>query len=255
MKTCFKCGIDRELIFFHKDKKRKDGLYSYCKYCRSKFKEDSHKIKLNFIKSKLIKPENSKFCGKCISYKDISLFHRSSNACKECRKKIPYKPLSEKARLRAKEYNKTKRLLRTPEKIEKDKINRRNYKRLNKDKVNLYERTRIANSIQAKLAHNLRNRFERAFYNNTKTGSAVRDLGCSINELIVYLESKFKPGMTWDNYGKFGWHIDHIIPLSAFDLTDYEQVKIACNYNNLQPLWAQENLSKHNKIGVNNVQE
>lgn len=60
--------------------------------------------------------------------------------------------------------------------------------------------------------------------------------------------------MSWENYGKNGWHLDHIIPLSAFDLTDPEQLKIACHYTNIQPLWARDNLVKSNKI-PNNMEE
>lgn len=52
--------------------------------------------------------------------------------------------------------------------------------------------------------------------------------------------------MTWNNWALHGWHIDHILPLSKFDLSDPEQVKIACNYTNLQPLWAEDNLRKSN---------
>jgi hypothetical protein len=83
-----------------------------------------------------------------------------------------------------------------------------------------------------------------AFKKNYKTGSAVSDLGCSIEEFKLYLESKFLPGMTWDNWSRTGWHIDHIKPLSGFDLTDPIQLQDACKYINLQPLWASDNISK-----------
>jgi hypothetical protein len=64
---------------------------------------------------------------------------------------------------------------------------------------------------------------------------------------LKYLESKFQSGMTWENYGKNGWHIDHIRPLSSFNLIDDKQLKLACHYTNLQPLWAKDNLVKSNK--------
>lgn len=65
----------------------------------------------------------------------------------------------------------------------------------------------------------------------------------------VYLESLFQPGMVWENYGNDGWHIDHVRPLSSFDLLDPVQFSQACHYTNLQPLWAKDNLSKGNKWG------
>jgi hypothetical protein len=84
-----------------------------------------------------------------------------------------------------------------------------------------------------------------ALKRGTKTGSAVSDLGCSIEELKKYIETKFLEGMTWENYGK--WHIDHIIPLSKFNLSDREELLKAVNYTNLQPLWAEDNMKKSNK--------
>lgn len=95
-----------------------------------------------------------------------------------------------------------------------------------------------------KLERNLRKRLAMAIKKQSKTGSAVKDLGCSIEELKKYLESKFLDGMSWDNYGKYGWHIDHIVPMSQFDLTYHEDVKKVCHYTNLQPLWWRDNLSK-----------
>jgi hypothetical protein len=70
-------------------------------------------------------------------------------------------------------------------------------------------------------------------------------LGCSVQELWNHLESKFTPGMTRDNYGK--WHVDHIVPCVAFDLTDETQQLECFNFRNLQPLWARDNLKKHAK--------
>lgn len=80
-----------------------------------------------------------------------------------------------------------------------------------------------------------------------KTGSARDLLGCSPQELRVYLEGKFKPGMTWKNYGQ--WHVDHIKPCAKFDLTDPDQQRACFHFTNLQPLWARENLIKSAKYG------
>ena len=71
-------------------------------------------------------------------------------------------------------------------------------------------------------------------------------MGCSYQDFIIYLEQKFTDGMSWDNYGLYGWHIDHIIPLSS--ATDELSLEKLCHYTNLQPLWAKDNLSKGDKI-------
>src|SRR5579863_6654653 len=93
-----------------------------------------------------------------------------------------------------------------------------------------------------KLGLLLRSRLYNALKGNRRTGSAVRDLGCSLDFLRNYLKKQFKPGMSWSNHGK--WHIDHIIPLTLFDLTDRKELLKACHYTNLRPLWARENLKR-----------
>lgn len=121
----------------------------------------------------------------------------------------------------------------------------------NKDKFNSYKRLKYherKNDIQYILSKRLRSRLYDALKGNFKTGSAMSDLGCSIDFLKEYLESKFQDGMTWPNYGL--WHIDHVRPLSSFDLTDRNQLLEACNYTNLQPLWAEDNIKKGNKVCV-----
>lgn len=76
-------------------------------------------------------------------------------------------------------------------------------------------------------------------------------LGCSIEQLRFYLEGKFTEGMTWKNHSRYGWHIDHVIPLAYFDMNDKDQARQAFHYTNLQPLWAQDNLKKWAKLPQN----
>jgi hypothetical protein len=81
---------------------------------------------------------------------------------------------------------------------------------------------------------------------------SIEILGCTPSELRAHLENLWKPGMTWDNYGRKQnircWHIDHIKPIALFDLTKEEQIKECFGYLNLQPLWADENLKKGKKL-------
>lgn len=120
------------------------------------------------------------------------------------------------------------------------------YRKANKNKIMEHQAKRekylLKNDPTFRLQKNLRSRLNKALQHGYKTGSAIKDLGCSIAELKIYLESNFQPGMTWNNYGQ--WHVDHIRPLSSFDLTNPTQLNAACHYSNLQPLWAKDNLSK-----------
>jgi hypothetical protein len=115
---------------------------------------------------------------------------------------------------------------------------------------NLYDKEKIIKSdkyIDTRIKNNLRSRISKIVSGVVKQGSAVNDLGCSIEYFMSHIESKFKPGMTWDNYGHSVWHIDHIKPLNSFNLQDSEELKKACHYTNLQPLWAKDNLQKSDK--------
>jgi hypothetical protein len=76
-------------------------------------------------------------------------------------------------------------------------------------------------------------------------------IGCSPQELKEHLEKQFVSGMTWENRNE--WHIDHIIPLSSAK-TEEELYKL-CHYTNLQPLWAEDNLKKSNKIIVEQLKK
>jgi len=121
----------------------------------------------------------------------------------------------------------------------------RAYHKNNREKINKQRKVWIA-KVENRLGQNLRVRLVMAIRRGSKAGSAVKDLGCSIPELKLYLEAKFQPGMTWDNYGS-GWHVDHIRPLANYYLTDREVLKQLVHYTNLQPMWAIDNIKKSNK--------
>lgn len=108
---------------------------------------------------------------------------------------------------------------------------------------------KIGLSFLCKKCEHLRKRLQMAIKKDQKSGSAVRDLGCSIDYLKSYLEDRFYirdtgEEMSWDNYGVKGWNIDHIRPLAFFDLTAREQFLEACHYTNFQPLWWEDNIAK-----------
>lgn len=113
-----------------------------------------------------------------------------------------------------------------------------------------YMKNKRNTDINFRIAHNLRVRINDAVKNN-RPNSCIDALGITVNELRLYLESKFSHDMNWNNYGK--WHIDHIMPLCKFDLTNKDQFDQACNYKNLQPLWATDNLKKNRNIEVKNA--
>ena len=143
---------------------------------------------------------------------------------------------------RNKEYRQTEKYKKTRKAyLERTKEKRRIYGKRNARKEYIIKRKK--ESPQFKLSILLRNRLLKALKRKSKHGSAVKLLGCTVEQATSYLASKFKKGMTWDNHGK--WHIDHIQPLSSFNLEDSSQLSQACHYTNLQPLWAKDNIHKH----------
>lgn len=98
-----------------------------------------------------------------------------------------------------------------------------------------------------RLAHNLRNRIGKFIRRSGRSESSAQLLGCTFEEFAAYIAAQFLPRMSWANYGK-AWHIDHIIPCRAFDLTDAKERQACFHYTNLRPLWAKANLRKRGKI-------
>lgn len=125
---------------------------------------------------------------------------------------------------------------------------RRQFTASRSDYILSYINSRRQSDPGFRLRMNLRHRIWTALTGGRKAGATADLVGCTMEELRCHLERQFLPGMTWENYGKHGWHIDHIRPCASFDLTDPEQQRQCFHYTNLQPLWALDNIRKGAKV-------
>jgi len=148
-----------------------------------------------------------------------------------------------------KEYYKKYRAKYYSTNKEKIKLKTKLYKQKNKQKINRNHSIKVKTDIFYVLKKNIRGRIQIAVKRNSiiKDKKTLDILGCSISDLKTHLEKMFKPNMNWKNYGKGGWHIDHIIPLASAK-NNIDAFYKLCHYSNLQPLWESENCSKGSKI-------
>lgn len=130
-----------------------------------------------------------------------------------------------------------------PEKTRKYS-NKCHQKRRRNGKAKAYRDKMYYTNVRYRLRHNLHGRLRVALKAQgvKKTTSTMKLCGCSLEKLKQHLESQFTEGMSWGNKGQ--WHIDHIKPCAAFDLSDVEEQKKCFHYTNLQPLWAIDNMKK-----------
>ena len=152
------------------------------------------------------------------------------------------------------EYLKEQRKEYYRENVETLSIKRKNYYQKHSKEIKTKQKEYIKNRLKTdplfRMVQNLRRRLHHALKSQVakKSIKTLDEIGCTPEFLRNHLESQFKEGMTWDNHGIRGWHVDHIKPCIAFDLNNPEEQKIVNHYTNLQPLWWYENLSKGDKI-------
>lgn len=243
-KLCLRCDTIKPFSDFSRCAARKDGMKCYCRVCNSRLasgwvKENRDRfnagakgrywknVEINRAKNRaynraryhLVK---DKINAQCRAYR-LNNLEKERERCRAWREK-------NKAfvKMRAKEYNKRDAL----------KIRERSRRRHLVDK-----HYAMRKALSARLSAALSGVA-------AKSKRTMELLGCTIEYLKIHLESQFKDGMTWDNYGRRGdrsWEIDHRRPCVSFDLSDVAQQEQCFHYTNLQPLWWYENLSKGSK--------
>lgn len=237
-KTCTKCKKIKNYSMFYEDKRRPyPSLQSECKECHNAL------LKLSNLKNaSAIKNRHRKYYEK---NKEILREANKQWYFNNLEKSLQYnKDYYAENKEKINEINKAWRLKNKSKEYEDHKKWRANNKSLLREqakRAKTKKRSTAKGKLSSNIAVGIYLSVVRGSKNNKKWESLV---GYTVDDLKKHLENKFKDGMTWENYGK--WHIDHIIPLSAFNFqtpldTDFKK---AWALKNLQPLWAVENIKK-----------
>jgi hypothetical protein len=217
-KTCPGCKIQKPGSDFNKNKSCKDGLSIHCKECTAKTSK-AHCEK-NKARNLVVIPK-LKTCPKCKKTLFCDAFSKSkirkdglSSVCKEC--------------------------MKTLKKI---------WTKANRIKINQKTRDRRDTDPTFKLLCNLRRRILLVLRGGSKSSNTLSLIGCpNGEEALIKIRDLFWPGMTEINDGPIKWEVDHIRPLSGFNLTDPEEQKKAFHWSNLQPLWRDDNRNKWKRL-------
>lgn len=269
-KICTGCKKEKEANAgnFHRDRQAKDGYCCKCKECYKKkhSKEfcEKRKREERYIKRGIWK---CKGCGKEKKLNEENFYASEGNktgfqyTCKVCTSKE-----GRKKRMTSKEYRLWKKKKRMEKKGYKYCPKCEDFYEANAD--NFYRNKSMKDGLEGYCKkckndgeidrrrndpnfrlHKIFSESLRKSLQGNKNGKHWEDVvGYTLEELKQHLEGQFKEGMTWDNYGE--WHIDHIIPKVLFEYTSYEdrEFKQCWSLANLQPLWAEENIAKGDRI-------
>lgn len=177
-----------------------------------------------------------KLCSKCKNLKSVEFFNKNKSSsdgisamCKNCMNEY-----SKEYRVRNKEY--------FDNYFKETDYCRKYYQNILKNRRNTRKKQDPLYKLKLTLSSRTSQAFKRKKWIKDNNYEAL--LGDNYENIHNYIENKFLEGMSWINHGK--WHIDHIIPLSS--AKNEEEMTKLCHYTNLQPLWAEDNLAKSDKI-------
>jgi len=290
VKVCSECFEEKVFSDFNKAKRNKDGLSSWCKECCSDYAKEYNKRnpnrrkdyyinnkdelgkqnkqwakdnpdKVRASREKWAKNNSDKIREYKKNYRDRNKEYyknyvkENEESLKEYRKQ--YYLDNRQSRLEyIREYKKN-----NPEKvkesadktrgkhIEERRAYSRNYSKSHREEIRIYVNNRRKDPI-IRLNKNIGGSM-RDSLNGNKRGRKWESLvGYTLMDLKLHLEKLFVEEMRWDNYGE--WHIDHKLPISSFDIVSSEcdDFKKCWSLSNLQPLWAQDNWIKADKIAL-----
>lgn len=231
MKRCPACKSFKTSNEFHKSKSSKDGCQSRCKPCKSlhvKNRKNYFKDRYEREKDKILKQQNDRYW-------------KNPEAARSKRNMQYHRQTPEK-KLEAGRANR----IRNAEAI---KIGKREYNLRNRKVINLKKRNRKKDDPTFRITLSIRNRIRRYLGGEFQKSASCRELlGTDWKAAREHIEKTFEEGMTWENYGFYGWHIDHIRPCITFNLMDPQHQRECFHYTNLRARWGKDNMSDGGKL-------
>lgn len=261
LKCCSTCGIEKNYEKFNKNKNK-------CKDCnnemrRFKYNNDEelrkkiiiksgeYKIKKSLIKTEIKLQNNidigeeNKQCKTCEKILNKTNFRHNRLTCIECEKNYgrEYRK-SDIGKEKSNEWVENNR--------EKMTALQSNWYQNNKSHIREKDNIRLKTDFCYKFIKTQRRRILLAL--KQKNMRTIEYLGCNAEEYLQWISSQLNDEFTLENHG-LKWHIDHVIPLSKFNLDDENEVLLSLNWRNTTPLSIKDNLTKNNKIIPEQVEQ
>lgn len=280
-KVCKHCQIEKDNTEYNKAGGGK-WLQPYCKPCdtirksiynqtnkeevkrkkRQYYLDNQDEIKKKTQDKRALNPEKNRIRANEYRKNNIELVRQKSNQyrldnlekVREIQKKYYYdnhevflkRQKIARANKTNEQKNKQKEYIKEWNKKNKEKISEWRLKNIESRRLkkNEYNKNKLITDPQYKIIKNLRGRIYVALKKGIKSDTTKNLLGCSIPFFTEYFESLFTEGMSWERYLNGEIHIDHKIPCAYYDLLDPNQQRECFSWQNLQPLWAEDNLKK-----------
>lgn len=202
-----------------------------------------------------------KICNKCKINKTEDTFYKIKKGkslhskCKECCAVINKANNLVRDKSKKLEYNKLYYELNKSEISTKDRAKKNEYQRtyyqINKESIFEKEKDRYNNDYQFRLSKIYRSRLNSYIKGETDN---IKYLNCDLDELMTFIEIQFEDDMSWESKGQI-WELDHVIPVSKFNLELQEHKNVCFHWCNLKPIYKAENRRKSNKLVEKIIEE